>query len=157
VFSPPPVIRERTSTAKIGNRQTAVASQNGRQHHKGNLIGIFCRRFVVFAFPTVQWSAGIAPTGRQLLRLRGEYTLTIEPARADAAEVLQLERQLGELVNEAYGLTGKKLHCSGKLRRPGCPAHRPLQRITAISRTLLPLQFARVTGRTCIRIWPVHG
>ena len=37
--------------------------------------------------------------------LRGEYTRTIEPARALAAETLTLERTLSDLVNQAYALT----------------------------------------------------
>jgi len=40
-----------------------------------------------------------------LKSLRDEHTRTIEPARVQAAEALQLERQLSDLVNEAYGLT----------------------------------------------------
>jgi hypothetical protein len=40
-----------------------------------------------------------------LKSLRDEYVRTIEPARALAAEALELERQLSDLVNEAYGLT----------------------------------------------------
>ena len=40
-----------------------------------------------------------------LKSLRDEHTRTIEPARAQAAEALQLERRLSDLVNEAYGLT----------------------------------------------------
>jgi hypothetical protein len=34
-----------------------------------------------------------------------EHARTIEPARTQAAEALQLERQLSDFVNEAYGLT----------------------------------------------------
>jgi hypothetical protein len=37
--------------------------------------------------------------------LREEYTRTIEPARALAAETLKLERTLSDLVNQAYALT----------------------------------------------------
>ena len=37
--------------------------------------------------------------------LRAEYTRTIEPARALAAETLKLERTLSDLVNQAYALT----------------------------------------------------
>ena len=37
--------------------------------------------------------------------LRDEYTRTIEPARARAAEALKLERTLSNLVNQALGLT----------------------------------------------------
>jgi type I restriction-modification system DNA methylase subunit len=40
-----------------------------------------------------------------LKNLRDEHTRTIEPARAQAAEALRLERQLSDLVNESYGLT----------------------------------------------------
>jgi hypothetical protein len=37
--------------------------------------------------------------------LRGGYTRTIEPTRALAAETLNLERALSDLVNQAYALT----------------------------------------------------
>ena len=37
--------------------------------------------------------------------LQDEYTRTIEPARAFAAETLKLERTLSDLVNQAYALT----------------------------------------------------
>ena len=37
--------------------------------------------------------------------LRNECTRTIEPARTLAAETLDLERTLSELVTQAYGLT----------------------------------------------------
>jgi hypothetical protein len=40
-----------------------------------------------------------------LKSLRDEHARTIEPARTQAAEAVQLERQLAGLVNEAYGLT----------------------------------------------------
>ena len=40
-----------------------------------------------------------------LKNLRDEYTRTIEPARAQAAEALLLEHRLSDLVNAAYGLT----------------------------------------------------
>jgi hypothetical protein len=40
-----------------------------------------------------------------LKNLRDEHARTIEPARVQAAEALKLERQLSDLVNEAYGLT----------------------------------------------------
>lgn len=44
-----------------------------------------------------------------LKSLRDEHARTIEPARALAAEALQLERQIGDLVNEAYGLTPEEV------------------------------------------------
>jgi hypothetical protein len=37
--------------------------------------------------------------------LRDEYTRTIAPAPALAAETLNLERTLSDLVNQAYALT----------------------------------------------------
>ena len=37
--------------------------------------------------------------------LRDEYTRTIEPTRALAAETLTLERTLSDLINRAYNLT----------------------------------------------------
>ena len=37
--------------------------------------------------------------------LRDEYTRTIDPSRALAAETLKLERALSDLVNQAYALT----------------------------------------------------
>src|ERR1035441_10944866 len=47
------------------------------------------------------------PRGRkkQAKALRAEYTRTIDPARAHAAEILNLERTLSDLVNQAYALT----------------------------------------------------
>ena len=36
--------------------------------------------------------------------MRDEYTRTIEPACARAAETLKLERTLSDLVNQTYGL-----------------------------------------------------
>ena len=44
-------------------------------------------------------------TAAGLQGLREEYARTIGPARVLAAEALQLERDLSDLVNEAYGLT----------------------------------------------------
>jgi hypothetical protein len=41
--------------------------------------------------------------------LRDEYTRTIAPARALAAETLNLERTLSDLVNQAYALTSASL------------------------------------------------
>ena len=44
-------------------------------------------------------------TATGLHALRDEYTRTVDPARALAAETLSLERTLSDLVNQAYGLT----------------------------------------------------
>jgi hypothetical protein len=47
-------------------------------------------------------------TAAGLHALWDEYTRTIEPARALAAETLTLERTLSDLVNRAYGLSGNQ-------------------------------------------------
>jgi hypothetical protein len=41
----------------------------------------------------------------RILGQRAEFTRSIEPARALAAETLKLERALSDLVNQACGLT----------------------------------------------------
>jgi hypothetical protein len=41
--------------------------------------------------------------------VRDEYTCSIQPARALAAEALKLERTLSDLVNQAYALTPAKI------------------------------------------------
>jgi hypothetical protein len=61
-----------------------------------------------------------------LKSLRVEHTRTIEPARAQAAGALQLERQLSDLVNEAYGLTPEEVALlweTAPPRMPFAPAH----------------------------------
>jgi hypothetical protein len=50
--------------------------------------------------------------------LRAESTHTIEPARALAAETLNLERRLGDLVNQAYGLTPAEIELMWKTSPP---------------------------------------
>jgi type I restriction-modification system DNA methylase subunit len=56
-----------------------------------------------------------------LKHLRDEYVKTIDPARALRFEALQLERQLGNLVNEAYGLTPDELALMWKTAPPRMP------------------------------------
>lgn len=56
-----------------------------------------------------------------LKSLRDEHARTIEPARAKAAEALQLERQLSDLVNEAYGLTPDEVALLWKTAPPRMP------------------------------------
>jgi hypothetical protein len=56
--------------------------------------------------------------------LRDEYTRTIEPARALAAETLKLERTLSDLVNQAYGLTPAEIDLMWKTAPPRMPIHR---------------------------------
>jgi hypothetical protein len=53
--------------------------------------------------------------------LREEYTSTIEPARALAAETLKLERTLSDLVNQAYGLTPAEIDLMWKTAPPRMP------------------------------------
>jgi aryl-alcohol dehydrogenase-like predicted oxidoreductase len=50
--------------------------------------------------------------------LRDEYTRTIAPARALAAEALALERTLSELANQAYGLTPAEIALMWKTAPP---------------------------------------
>ncbi|MCO6047956.1 BREX-1 system adenine-specific DNA-methyltransferase PglX [Aeoliella sp. ICT_H6.2] len=56
-----------------------------------------------------------------LRSLRDEHARTIEPARRQAAEALQLERQLGDLVNEAYGLSTEEVALMWKTAPPRMP------------------------------------
>lgn len=56
-----------------------------------------------------------------LKNLREEHARTIAPARALAAEALQLERHLGDLVNEAYGLTPEEVALMWKTAPPRMP------------------------------------
>jgi hypothetical protein len=56
-----------------------------------------------------------------LNNLREEHTRTVDPARVLAAEALRLERQLGDLVNEAYGLTPEEVALMWKTAPPRMP------------------------------------
>jgi type I restriction-modification system DNA methylase subunit len=60
-----------------------------------------------------------------LKSLRDEYTRTIDPARAEAAEALRLERQLSDLVNEAYGLTPEEVALMWQTAPPRMPLAGP--------------------------------
>ena len=57
--------------------------------------------------------------------LRDEYTRTIEPARALAAETLTLERTLSDLVNQAYDLTPAEIDLMWKTAPPRMPIPQP--------------------------------
>ena len=57
--------------------------------------------------------------------LRAEYTRTIDPARALAAETLTLERTLSDLVNQAYGLTPAEIDLMWKTAPPRMPIAPP--------------------------------
>lgn len=60
-------------------------------------------------------------TAASLAALRTEYTNTIDPARALAAETLQLERTLSDLVNIAYGLTPEEVQLLWDTAPPRMP------------------------------------
>jgi hypothetical protein len=64
-------------------------------------------------------------TAAGLHALRAEYTRTIEPARALAAETLELERTLSDLVNQAYGLTLAEIDLMWKTAPPRMPIPPP--------------------------------
>lgn len=60
-------------------------------------------------------------TAASLAALRVEYTNTIAPARALAAETLQLERTLSDLINQAYGLTPAEVKLMWETAPPRMP------------------------------------
>jgi len=64
-------------------------------------------------------------TAASLQALRQEYTNTIAPARILAAEALQLECKLNDLVNQAYGLTPEEIDLMWKTAPPRMPIPRP--------------------------------
>jgi hypothetical protein len=57
--------------------------------------------------------------------LRDEYTRTIAPARALAAEALTLERTLSDLVNQAYALTPAEIALMWQTAPPRMPIAPP--------------------------------
>jgi hypothetical protein len=64
-------------------------------------------------------------TAAGLQALREEYTRSIEPARVLAAEALQLERELSDLVNQAYGLTPDEIALMWATAPPRMPIPNP--------------------------------
>jgi hypothetical protein len=64
-------------------------------------------------------------TAAGLQALRDEYTRTIEPARAFAAEALKLECALSDLVNQAYGLTPEEIELMWQTAPPRMPVPPP--------------------------------
>jgi hypothetical protein len=58
--------------------------------------------------------------------LRAEYTRTIAPARALAAETLSLERTLSDLVNQAYALTPAEIELVWQTAPPRMPIPAPI-------------------------------
>ncbi len=57
--------------------------------------------------------------------LRAEHTRTIEPTRTLAAEALQLERSLSDLVNQAYALTPAEVALMWQTAPPRMPIPPP--------------------------------
>jgi hypothetical protein len=66
-------------------------------------------------------------TAAGLANLRDEHRRTIEPARALAAESLALERQVSDLVNEAYGLTPEEVALMWETAPPRMPLAAPAE------------------------------
>jgi hypothetical protein len=64
-------------------------------------------------------------TAAGLHPLREEYTCTIEPTRALAAETLTLERTLSDLVNQAYGLAPAEIALLWQTAPPRMPIPAP--------------------------------
>ena len=60
-------------------------------------------------------------TAASLAALRAEYTNSIDPARTLAAETLQLERTLSDLINQAYGLTPEEVKLMWDTAPPRMP------------------------------------
>ena len=60
-----------------------------------------------------------------LRSLRDEHARTIEPARIQAAEAWNLERQISDLVNAAYGLTPDEVALMWKTAPPRMPISKP--------------------------------
>ena len=54
-------------------------------------------------------------------QLRREYSATVEPARRMRADVLTFERQLSDLVNEAYALTEGEVELMWRTAPPRMP------------------------------------
>ena len=57
--------------------------------------------------------------------MRDEYTRSIGPARALAAEALTLERTLSDLVNQAYALTPAEIALMWQTAPPRMPIPTP--------------------------------
>jgi hypothetical protein len=57
--------------------------------------------------------------------LRTEYSRTLEPTRALAAETLTLERTLSDLVNQAYALTPAEIDLMWQTAPPRMPIQPP--------------------------------
>jgi hypothetical protein len=89
--------------------------------------------------------------------LRDEYTRTIEPARALAAETLTLERTLSDLVNPAYGLTPAEIALMLQTAPPCMPI--PINVSTPLPTPMnASLECHRTSGRVALAsrsCWPI--
>jgi hypothetical protein len=65
------------------------------------------------------------PSSAGLHTLRDEFTRTIEPVRALAAETLTLKRTLSDLVNQAYALTPAEIALMWQTAPPRMPIPPP--------------------------------
>ena len=57
--------------------------------------------------------------------MRDEYTRTIAPARALAAETLNLERTLSDIISQAHGLTPAEIELVWQTTPPRMPIPAP--------------------------------
>ena len=71
------------------------------------------------------WGKKLPLTAAGVQGLRAEYNRTIEPARALAAETLDLEYPLSDLVDQAYALTPAEIDLMWKTAPPRMPMPRP--------------------------------
>jgi hypothetical protein len=73
------------------------------------------------------WGKKEPLTAAGLHGLRDEFTRTIAPTRALAAETLIVERTLSDLVNQACGLTSAEIKLMWQTAppRPACPSLHP--------------------------------
>lgn len=60
-------------------------------------------------------------TSSEIAELKREHAATIEPARQARAQIFALERQLSDLVNEAYGLTPEEVDLMWRTAPPRMP------------------------------------
>jgi hypothetical protein len=64
-------------------------------------------------------------TAASLAALRDEYARSIEPARTRTSEARNLENELSDLVNQAYGLTAEEIALMWNTAPPRMPTPRP--------------------------------
>ncbi len=92
-------------------RERSFAINDWLQHEIGlDRLGAFAKPHELDAGGFVTAVRKALPKSKRLsaaeiVRLKQEHAMTVEPARQAAREALALERQLSDLVNAAYGLT----------------------------------------------------